>query len=63
MAVLHPVKLVIDNYEENKPEELTTENLPNDPSNIRNTFTKELWIEEEDFMEKPVKNGSGLHLE
>jgi glutaminyl-tRNA synthetase len=56
MAVLHPVKLIIDNYEENKTEELTTENLPNDPSNTRTIpFSKELWIEKEDFMEKPVK--------
>ncbi len=56
MAVLNPVKLIIDNYEENKTEELTTENLPNDPENIRTiTFSKELWIEKEDFMETPVK--------
>jgi len=56
MAVLHPVKLIIDNYEENKTEELTTENLPNDPSNTRLVpFSKELWIEYEDFMEDPVK--------
>jgi glutaminyl-tRNA synthetase len=56
MAVLHPVKLVIDNYEEDKTEELTTENLPNDPSNTRTiVFSKELWIEKEDFMEVPVK--------
>ncbi|HET7117919.1 MAG TPA: glutamine--tRNA ligase/YqeY domain fusion protein [Hanamia sp.] len=56
MAVLNPVKLIIDNYDENKTEELTTENLPNDPENIRTiTFSKELWIEKEDFMEVPVK--------
>src|SRR5450432_874855 len=56
MAVLHPVKLIIDNYEENKTEQLTTENLPNDPSNIRSIpFSKELWIEKEDFMEHPMK--------
>ncbi|HEY5462599.1 MAG TPA: glutamine--tRNA ligase/YqeY domain fusion protein [Hanamia sp.] len=56
MAVLNPVKLIIDNYEENKAEELTTENLPNDPENVRTiTFSKELWIEKEDFMEVPVK--------
>jgi glutaminyl-tRNA synthetase len=56
MAVLHPVKLIIDNYEANKTEALTTENLPNDPSNIRSIpFSKELWIEKEDFMEHPVK--------
>ena len=56
MAVLHPVKLIIDNYDENKTEELTTENLPNDPANTRTvSFSKELWIEKEDFMEVPVK--------
>src|SRR6185312_10357895 len=56
MAVLNSVKLIIDNYDENKTEELTTENLPNDPNNTRRiTFSKELWIEKEDFMETPVK--------
>jgi glutaminyl-tRNA synthetase len=56
MAVLNPVKLIIDNYEADKTEELTTENLPNDPENTRTiTFSKELWIEKEDFMEIPVK--------
>lgn len=56
MAVLNPVKLIIDNYDENQTEELTTENLPNDPENIRTiTFSKELWMEREDFMEEPVK--------
>jgi len=56
MAVLNPVKLIIDNYDADKTEELTTENLPNDPENTRTiTFSKELWIEKEDFMEVPVK--------
>ena len=56
MAVLQPVKLIIDNYEENKTEELITENLPNNPENTRTIpFSKELWIESEDFMEVPVK--------
>jgi len=56
MAVLHPLKLVIDNYDDNKTEELISENLPNDPSNTRViSFSKELWIEKEDFMEVPVK--------
>ena len=56
MAVLHPVKLVIDNYDDDKMESLTTEYLPNDPENIRTvTFSRELWIEKEDFMETPVK--------
>jgi glutaminyl-tRNA synthetase len=56
MAVLNPVKLIIDNYEEGMSEELVTENLPNDPENVRSvSFSKELWIEREDFMEIPVK--------
>ena len=56
MAVLNPVKLIIDNYDENITEELTTENLPNDRGNIRTVaFSKELWIEKDDFMEVPVK--------
>ncbi len=56
MAVLNPVKLIIDNYEEDKSELLATENLPNDPANIREvSFSRTLWIEREDFMEVPVK--------
>lgn len=56
MAVLRPLKLIIDNYDENKTEELITENLPNDHSNTRTIiFSKELWIEKDDFMEVPVK--------
>ncbi len=56
MAVLNPLKLIIDNYPAEKTEELTTENLPNDPNNVRTiNFSKELWIEKDDFMEVPVK--------
>jgi glutaminyl-tRNA synthetase len=56
MAVLNPVKLIIDNYPEDQSEELATENLSNDPNNLRTvTFSKELWIEKDDFMEEPVK--------
>ncbi len=56
MAVLRPLKLIIDNYEENRTEELITENMPNDPSDTRTVFfSKELWIEKDDFMEQPVK--------
>lgn len=56
MAVLNPVKLIIDNYEAGTSEELPTDNLPNDPGNTRMiSFSKELWIEQEDFMEEPVK--------
>ena len=56
MAVLHPLKLIIGNYDDNVTEKLETENIPNDPSNTRTiNFGKELWIEREDFMEVPVK--------
>lgn len=56
MAVLNPVKLIIDNYDENKTEHFVTGNLPNEADNTRKiSFSKELWIEKEDFMEVPVK--------
>lgn len=56
MAVLNPVKLIIDNYDENKSEGIVTENLPPDQENTRTvSFSKELWIEEDDFMEVPIK--------
>ena len=56
MAVLNPLKLIIDNYPADGTEELTTENLPNDHENTRRvSFSRELWIEQEDFMEVPVK--------
>lgn len=56
MAVLDPVKLIIDNYEDGKVEELTTENGPDENMGTRTIpFSKELWIEREDFMEVPVK--------
>ncbi|MCH3987718.1 MAG: glutamine--tRNA ligase/YqeY domain fusion protein [Lachnospiraceae bacterium] len=57
MAVLHPVKLVIDNYPEDKTEWL---DVPNNQENEalgsrKVPFTKELYVEAEDFMEEPVK--------
>lgn len=56
MVVLNPVKLILTNYPDEKSEELITENLPNDTGNTRTvSFSKELWIEQEDFMEVPVK--------
>ncbi|HMX80147.1 MAG TPA: glutamine--tRNA ligase, partial [Ferruginibacter sp.] len=56
MAVLDPVKLIIDNYEDDKVEELTTENGPDASMGTRIVpFSKELWIEREDFMEVPAK--------
>ena len=52
MAVLDPVKLIIDNYPEGKTEELEAENLPAEGSLKRKLpFSRELYIEREDFME------------
>jgi glutaminyl-tRNA synthetase len=58
MAVLRPLKVVITNYPENQVEELPAVNNPEDPD--RGTrmvpFSRELFIEREDFMENPPKN-------
>jgi glutaminyl-tRNA synthetase len=55
MAVLRPVKVIIENYPENYTEELDAENNPEDPSmgTRKLPFTRELYIEEDDFMEEP----------
>jgi glutaminyl-tRNA synthetase len=54
MVVLDPVKLVIDNYPEEKTEMLETENNPGDETagNREVPFSKELYIEREDFKEE-----------
>ena len=56
MAVLHPVKLTVTNYPEGKSETFTVENNPTDPAQGTHeiTFSRHLWIEEDDFMEVPV---------
>jgi len=57
MAVLDPVKVVILNYPENQEEVLETENNPENPeSGKRNlVFSRNIFIEREDFMENPPK--------
>ena len=57
MAVLRPIKLVIDNYPEDQVEVLEVENHAKDETKGKRkvTFSKELYIEQEDFMEEPVK--------
>ena len=57
MAVLDPVKLVIDNWDENKEEMIEVENNPENPEqgSRKIAFGKELYIEREDFMENPPK--------
>jgi len=57
MAVLHPLKVVIDNYPQGDSEQLEAVNNPEDPTaGIRKVpFSKELYIERDDFLEVPVK--------
>ncbi|MFX4262985.1 glutamine--tRNA ligase/YqeY domain fusion protein [Pelotomaculum propionicicum] len=57
MAVLRPLKLVIDNYPEEQVEELTAENNPENPAmgSRMVPFTREVYIEREDFNENPPK--------
>ena len=57
MAVLHPLRLVIDNYPEDQIEYLDAPcNLENEELGSRKLpFGRELWIEQEDFMEDPPK--------
>ncbi|HEY3326529.1 MAG TPA: glutamine--tRNA ligase/YqeY domain fusion protein [Novimethylophilus sp.] len=57
IAVLDPVKLVIDNYPENQSEDCFAPNHPQQPELGRRVvpLARELWIEREDFMEQPSK--------
>ena len=56
MAVIRPVKLIIDNYPEGQTEEFEVENNPKDESmgTRKVSFSRELWIEAEDFMDVPA---------
>jgi glutaminyl-tRNA synthetase len=55
LAVLHPIKVVITNYPEDKTEELDAVNNPEDPGagSRKIPFSRELYIESADFMEVP----------
>jgi glutaminyl-tRNA synthetase len=57
MAVLRPLKVVIDNYPEGQVEELDAVNNPEDPSmgTRKVSFSRELYIEQDDFREEPPK--------
>lgn len=57
MAVLNPLKVIIDNYPDSKEEELTAVNNPEDPcaGTRKIPFSKILYIEREDFIEDPPK--------
>ena len=57
MVVLRPLKVVIENYPEGQVEQLEIENNPEQPETGMRTipFSRELYIEQEDFMENPSK--------
>ena len=57
MAVLRPIKLIIDNYPEGQVEQIEVEVNPENPEMGKRTveFSRELYIEEEDFMEDAPK--------
>jgi len=57
MAVIRPLKVIIDNYPEGKTEELEAVNNPEDESagTRKVPFCRELYIEQDDFMEEPPK--------
>jgi len=56
MAVMDAIKLIIDNYPENKTEILTTENGGEEADGVREiSFSRELYIQSDDFMVEPPK--------
>ncbi|MDR0588166.1 MAG: glutamine--tRNA ligase/YqeY domain fusion protein [Burkholderiales bacterium] len=57
VAVIHPLKLIIDNYPQDKSEDCFAPNHPKKPELGTRAipFSRELWIERDDFMETPVK--------
>ena len=64
MAVLNPIKVVITNYPENTSEQLEAINNPEDPAmgSRQVPFSRELYIERDDFMEDPPKKFFRLSL-
>ena len=57
MAVLRPLKVILDNYPEGETETITVENHPDHPEmgTREVTFSRELYVEQDDFMAEPVK--------
>ncbi len=62
MAVIRPLKLTITNYPQGQSEEFDVENNPVDENAgcRKVTFSRDLWIEEDDFMEEPPKKYNRL---
>ena len=63
MAVLRPIKLIVTNYPEGQSEtfEVENNNLDEAAGTRPVSFSRELWIEDEDFMEEPVKKYTRLY--
>ena len=63
MGVLRPIKLTITNYPEGQVETVEVENNPVDPNagTRQVSFSRNLWIEEEDFMETPIPKYKRLY--
>ncbi len=63
MAVLKPIKLTITNYPEDQAETFEVENNPNDPEagTRQVTFSRNLWIEADDFLTEPVPKFKRLY--
>ncbi len=63
MAVVNPIKLVIENYPEGKVEKFEVENNPNREEDGKRviTFSRECYIEADDFMEEPIKKYQRLY--
>ena len=57
MCVIHPLKVVIENYPDDKEEEFSANNHPKDPEQGKRSipFSKTIYIEHDDFMEEPPK--------
>ena len=64
MAVLRPLRLTITNYPEGQTEQFQVENNPEDPSaGMRSVaFSRDLWIEQDDFMAEPPKKYNRLYV-
>lgn len=64
MVVLDPIKVIIDNYPEGKVEYFEAIDNPEDPNSATHQipFTRELYIEREDFMEEPPKGYHRLYI-
>ena len=64
MAVLDPIKLIIDNYPEGESEIIETINNPEaeTPTTRKITFSRELYIERDDFTETPIKGWHRMEI-